>query len=209
MLQYITTSYLTDSITADQFIDCLYKTSYDYEQRGKRMAPKRRAISRTKAGGKKVKEEPEAPPKDKFTSAKEALKATGSRVRATRNPDSFCHLSNAEVRPNKWLNNNWSCLNYHWCLWFRENCEFSCKLLLALNHRKKILCDPNQQVHEDYDCMLNQTNIGNNNNKFYVTQVLVSGGKYYCWTRWGRVVSCFLFFCPSNMSQHNVHKCSS
>lgn len=71
------------------------------------MAPKRRATSSTKAGGKKkVKEEPEAPPKDKFTSAKEALKATGSQVRATRNPDSFCHLSNAEVRPNKWLNNN-------------------------------------------------------------------------------------------------------
>lgn len=102
------------------------------------MAPKRRATSSTKAGGKKVKEEPEAPPKDKFTSAKEALKATVPQVKGTRNPDSFCHLSNAEV-------------------------------------------------HEDYDCMLNQTNIGNNNNKFYLIQVLVSGGKYYCWTRWGRV----------------------
>lgn len=102
-------SFLTDSITVDQlFIECLYtifKTSYDYEQRGKRMAPKRRATSSTKAGGKKVKEEPEAPPKDKFTSAKEALKATGSQVKATRNPDSFCYLSNAEVRLNKWLNN--------------------------------------------------------------------------------------------------------
>uniref|UniRef100_A0A671Q7G2 Poly [ADP-ribose] polymerase n=1 Tax=Sinocyclocheilus anshuiensis TaxID=1608454 RepID=A0A671Q7G2_9TELE len=102
------------------------------------MAPKRRAKSSTKAGGKKVKEEPEAPPKDKFTSAKEALKATVPQVKGARNPDSFCHLSNAEI-------------------------------------------------HEDYDCMLNQTNIGNNNNKFYVIQVLVSGGKYYCWTRWGRV----------------------
>ncbi|NP_956795.1 protein mono-ADP-ribosyltransferase PARP3 [Danio rerio] len=104
------------------------------------MAPKRRAASSTKAGGKKVKQEtqPKAPPKDKFTSAKEALKATGPQVKGTRNPDSVCHLSNAEV-------------------------------------------------HEDYDCMLNQTNIGNNNNKFYVIQVLVSGGKYYCWTRWGRV----------------------
>lgn len=46
------------------------------------------------------------------------------------------------------------------------------------------------QVHEDYDCMLNQTNIGHNNNKFYVIQVLTSGTKHYCWTRWGRVVSC-------------------
>lgn len=42
-------------------------------------------------------------------------------------------------------------------------------------------------VHDDYDCMLNQTNIGANNNKFYVIQVLESGGKFYCWTRWGRV----------------------
>lgn len=110
----------------------------NYERRGKRMAPKRRATSRTKAGGKKLKEEPEAPPKDKFTSAKEALKATVPQVKGTRNLDSFCPLANAEV-------------------------------------------------HEDYDCMLNQTNIGNNNNKFYLIQVLVSDGNYYCWTRWGRV----------------------
>ncbi|XP_053492698.1 protein mono-ADP-ribosyltransferase PARP3 isoform X1 [Ictalurus furcatus] len=102
------------------------------------MAPKRRAASSTKAGGKKIKEEPEAPVKDKFTSAKEALKATGPQVKVTRKPDCLCHLSNAEV-------------------------------------------------HEDYDCMLNQTNIGNNNNKFYLIQVLLSGGQYYCWTRWGRV----------------------
>lgn len=27
-------------------------------------------------------------------------------------------------------------------------------------------------VHEDWDCMLNQTNIGHNNNKFYVIQLL-------------------------------------
>lgn len=42
-------------------------------------------------------------------------------------------------------------------------------------------------VHEDYDCMLNQTNIGENNNKFYVIQLLSKGGKFYAWTRWGRV----------------------
>ncbi|XP_034142896.1 protein mono-ADP-ribosyltransferase PARP3 isoform X1 [Esox lucius] len=42
-------------------------------------------------------------------------------------------------------------------------------------------------VYEDYDCMLNQTNIGNNNNKFYVIQVLHIRASYYCWTRWGRV----------------------
>ncbi|KAG9277107.1 poly ADP-ribose polymerase 3 [Astyanax mexicanus] len=102
------------------------------------MAPKRRAASATKAGGKKIKEEPPTPVKDKFTSAKETLKAAGPQSKAKRKPDSVCNLSNAEV-------------------------------------------------HEDYDCMLNQTNIGNNNNKFYVIQVLVDGGTYYCWTRWGRV----------------------
>jgi len=43
------------------------------------------------------------------------------------------------------------------------------------------------KVHQDYDCMLNQTNIGANNNKFYVIQLLEKDGKYYAWTRWGRV----------------------
>ncbi|KAJ3603228.1 hypothetical protein NHX12_030970 [Muraenolepis orangiensis] len=45
------------------------------------------------------------------------------------------------------------------------------------------------EVHEDYDCMLNQTNIqdNRNNNKFYVIQVIKAGKSYYCWSRWGRV----------------------
>ena len=39
--------------------------------------------------------------------------------------------------------------------------------------------------------MLNQTNIGHNNNKYYVIQVLKAnfGNNYYAWNRWGRVVS--------------------
>ncbi|KAG9471474.1 protein mono-ADP-ribosyltransferase PARP3 [Eleutherodactylus coqui] len=48
----------------------------------------------------------------------------------------------------------------------------------------------NVEVYEDYDCMLNQTNIGNNNNKFYIIQLLHSTDKkktFYCWNRWGRV----------------------
>src|SRR5262245_24885008 len=49
------------------------------------------------------------------------------------------------------------------------------------------LAKKNAKVHADYDCMLNQTNIGANNNKFYVIQVLEAGGKYYAWNRWGRV----------------------
>jgi len=43
------------------------------------------------------------------------------------------------------------------------------------------------QVHEDYNTKLNQTNIGGNNNKFYVIQVLQKGGEYFAWNRWGRV----------------------
>jgi len=42
-------------------------------------------------------------------------------------------------------------------------------------------------VFGEYDCMLNQTNIGQNNNKFYRIQVLQSGGSYSLWTHWGRV----------------------
>ncbi|XP_008295097.1 protein mono-ADP-ribosyltransferase PARP3 [Stegastes partitus] len=43
------------------------------------------------------------------------------------------------------------------------------------------------EVYEDYDCMLNQTNVGHNNNKFYVVQIIKAGNKYYSWNRWGRV----------------------
>ncbi len=45
------------------------------------------------------------------------------------------------------------------------------------------------KVLNDYDAMLNQTNIGANNNKFYVIQVLKQGSSFYTYTRWGRVVS--------------------
>ncbi|XP_038681240.1 poly [ADP-ribose] polymerase 2-A isoform X2 [Tripterygium wilfordii] len=46
------------------------------------------------------------------------------------------------------------------------------------------------QLDDDvYDAMLNQTNVGDNNNKFYVLQLLESddGGKYMVYNRWGRV----------------------
>ncbi|KAJ3076374.1 Poly [ADP-ribose] polymerase 2, partial [Podochytrium sp. JEL0797] len=47
-------------------------------------------------------------------------------------------------------------------------------------------------LHKDgvvYDALLNQTNIGNNNNKFYIIQVLKhdSTNQYITWNRWGRV----------------------
>ncbi|CAO2162429.1 unnamed protein product [Urochloa humidicola] len=46
------------------------------------------------------------------------------------------------------------------------------------------------QVGDDiYDATLNQTNVGDNNNKFYIIQVLESdaGGSFMVYNRWGRV----------------------
>ncbi|XP_064523821.1 protein mono-ADP-ribosyltransferase PARP3 isoform X7 [Pseudopipra pipra] len=44
-----------------------------------------------------------------------------------------------------------------------------------------------EQVYEDYNCTLNQTNISANNNKFYIIQLLEHNGAYSVWSRWGRV----------------------
>lgn len=40
-----------------------------------------------------------------------------------------------------------------------------------------------------YQCTLNQTNISNNNNKFYIGQALASddGKQFFAWFRWGRI----------------------
>lgn len=46
---------------------------------------------------------------------------------------------------------------------------------------------PGAVVHGEWDCMLNQTNIGQNNNKYYVIQLLKDGNNYYVFNRWGRV----------------------
>ena len=46
--------------------------------------------------------------------------------------------------------------------------------------------------------MLNQTNIGHNNNKYYIIQVVKNArGQYYAWNRWGRVVriDLYVFLC--------------
>lgn len=50
--------------------------------------------------------------------------------------------------------------------------------------------------------MLNQTNIKNNNNKFYTAQILEADkkGKWWLWTRWGRV---------GNRGQSKLEECSS
>jgi len=42
-------------------------------------------------------------------------------------------------------------------------------------------------VSDDLNAKLNQTDVANNNNKYYFIQCLSKGGKYFLWTRWGRV----------------------
>uniref|UniRef100_A0A8C4WXG7 Poly [ADP-ribose] polymerase n=1 Tax=Eptatretus burgeri TaxID=7764 RepID=A0A8C4WXG7_EPTBU len=49
------------------------------------------------------------------------------------------------------------------------------------------LDDCNSEVVDDFDCMLNQTNINQNNNKFYIIQLILSNKVYHMWNRWGRV----------------------
>eukprot|EP00300_Choanocystis_sp_HF-7_P042754 c9455_g1_i1.p1 GENE.c9455_g1_i1~~c9455_g1_i1.p1 ORF type:complete len:828 (-),score=180.10 c9455_g1_i1:110-2593(-) len=43
------------------------------------------------------------------------------------------------------------------------------------------------KIVSDYDAVLNQTNIGGNNNKYYILQILEADGSYWVWRRWGRV----------------------
>ncbi|KAK1385850.1 hypothetical protein POM88_023585 [Heracleum sosnowskyi] len=52
-----------------------------------------------------------------------------------------------------------------------------------INNKKEKLGD------EIYDAMLNQTNVGDNNNKFYVIKLLESddGLRYMVYNRWGRL----------------------
>ena len=51
--------------------------------------------------------------------------------------------------------------------------------------QQRVYVDPEGIV---YDASLNQTNAGNNNNKFYRIQVIDSGtNSFTTWTRWGRV----------------------
>ncbi|KAF6239847.1 hypothetical protein HO173_002394 [Letharia columbiana] len=64
-------------------------------------------------------------------------------------------------------------------------------LLIPVDERCLLAGTHRVYIGEDgmiYDAALNQTNAGENNNKFYRVQVLVSGaGDYKTWTRWGRV----------------------
>lgn len=58
----------------------------------------------------------------------------------------------------------------------------------AKKHKPDSHLSAGYEVHEDYNAMLNQTNIGHNNNKFYIIQVLKgAGNKFFGWNRWGRV----------------------
>ncbi|XP_024525660.1 poly [ADP-ribose] polymerase 2 [Selaginella moellendorffii] len=53
----------------------------------------------------------------------------------------------------------------------------------------KSSCHVLEEGDDVYDAMLNQTNVGENNNKYYKLQVLESddNSQYFAWFRWGRV----------------------
>ena len=56
--------------------------------------------------------------------------------------------------------------------------------LCPIGHKATILKEGDQI----WECMLNQTNIQNNNNKYFLLQLLVDEkGQYSTWFRWGRV----------------------
>ncbi|ESO95798.1 hypothetical protein LOTGIDRAFT_214893 [Lottia gigantea] len=57
----------------------------------------------------------------------------------------------------------------------------------AIDKACYLASNTNARVLDDYNCMLNQTNIGHNNNKFYIIQVIETNGQYCAWNRWGRV----------------------
>ncbi|KAL5015107.1 hypothetical protein ScPMuIL_009377 [Solemya velum] len=99
------------------------------------------------------------PPKRK---AQTAVKAGGKKAKAGANTlkDAIENLKKADVGKKK-----------------THKPDASCPLKAFL------ACE----VLEDFDCMLNQTNIGHNNNKYYIIQVLQMGSNYYAWNRWGRV----------------------
>ena len=73
----------------------------------------------------------------------------------------------------------------------KANLEAAAKALKGKKQKRKnrkvdTYCRTNGvEVYEDYDCMLNQTNIGNNNNKYYVIQLLYNPASkvYYVWNR--------------------------
>ncbi|XP_060241336.1 protein mono-ADP-ribosyltransferase PARP3-like isoform X2 [Meriones unguiculatus] len=61
------------------------------------------------------------------------------------------------------------------------------KHIIQVDPKCPLSRNPGIQVHEDYSCTLNQTNIGKNNNKFYIIQLREEGGRFIYWNHWGRV----------------------
>jgi hypothetical protein len=58
------------------------------------------------------------------------------------------------------------------------------KLVDLVTKDGKVILQEDEVV---YDCLLNQTNIGNNNNKFFELRILKDGGGFVFCSRWGRV----------------------
>jgi poly [ADP-ribose] polymerase len=54
--------------------------------------------------------------------------------------------------------------------------------------------------------MLNQTDVKDNHNKFYIIQLIEAGGKFSLWTHWGRVGEPGQFKLESGTSKDSAFK---
>ena len=145
-----------------------YKFQYDFKLAPAKRGKKQKEPEEDEEEVEEEVEEPEEEAKVTKNSIAEKLKEADKKNKAPQvhTVDKICNLgSNCSVIQNLELN----------------------RLLIVI-----IIPHFFKQVYLDYDCMLNQTNIGHNNNKFYVIQIIDRGGYYSLWTRWGRVVRYYL-----------------
>ena len=70
---------------------------------------------------------------------------------------------------------------------FKPSADLRCDEIFPRKDVCSVYVNPDDGV--PYHCVLNQTNIGQNNNKFFIIQVCKKrdAEKYYAWIRWGRV----------------------
>ncbi len=129
-------------------------------------AAKKKAEKEEEEDDNEEEEEEEDSSEDEAPEPPVKKKKTGAKV------DSVCPLSGAKVYED------YDCMHL--------SPSFS-PSILEIQKEQQLLPRKWLIDHLRVTGMLNQTNIAQNNNKFYVLQLLESGGRYYVWTRWGRV----------------------
>lgn len=87
------------------------------------------------------------------------------------------NLDTHEVLNARLVNRRWAAVCRNESLWQKFSEE---------KPKKDEACKSPGDLYQDYQALLQQNNIGNNNNKFYVCEVHTLNGSYSLWTRWGR-----------------------